>query len=253
MAKLLEWGSKEGESWYHARSSFLRLLLEKVIVLDYVGRFAGGQYFHRDHRGDPNARTPFVVVDPKLQRKALAFVENSLYKDDFFTFAPDFLNHLAPPRWWHTGTSFNMTYVSVVFPIHEYIGVLQWWQLSDRLSPYTLMRIYDAETQTSDAEKLTAAEYIQRIQECWKRPDPEKTRADAGQAAGFRHRRSLRAARGSGNAGPTPPAPCCRICTDDLAISRTSGRRSTRRSRSRRWISPRARTCGPANPGSSAC
>jgi hypothetical protein len=111
MTKLLEWGSKEGESWYHARSAFLRLLMTKVQVLDYVGRFAGGQYFHRDHRGDPNARTPFVLVDPKLERKALAFVEDSLYKDDFFTFAPDFLNHLAPPRWWHVGTSFNLSYI----------------------------------------------------------------------------------------------------------------------------------------------
>jgi hypothetical protein len=179
MAKLLEWASKDGESWYHARSAFLRLLMEKVMVLDYVGRYAGGQYFHRDHRGDPNARMPFVMVDPKLQRKALTFVENSLFKDDFFTFSPEFLNHLAPPRWWHTGTSFNLPFVTVVLPIHEYIGTLQWWQLTDRLSPYTLMRIYDAEMQTSDPEKLTAGEYIQRIQDvCWKETlDPEKNKS----------------------------------------------------------------------------
>jgi hypothetical protein len=179
MAKLLEWGSKEGESWYHARSAFLRLLMEKVMVLDYVGRFAGGQYFHRDHRGDPNARTPFVMVDPKLQHKALAFVENSLFQDDFFTFAPEFLNHLAPPRWWHTGTSFDLAFVSVVFPLHEYIGVLQWWQLSDRLSPYTLVRIYDGERQSSDPEKLTVAEYIQRLRDaCWKQTlDPQRNQS----------------------------------------------------------------------------
>jgi hypothetical protein len=179
MAKLLEWASKVGESWYHTRSAFLRLLMEKATVLDYVGRFAGGQYFQRDHRGDPEARVPFVMVDPKLQRKALAFTESTIFKDDFFTFPPDLLNHLAPPRWYHTGTSFNLSYVTVVFPIHEYIGVLQWWNLSDRLSPYTLMRIYDAETQTTDPEKLTAAEYIQRIQDaCWKDTvDPEKTKS----------------------------------------------------------------------------
>jgi hypothetical protein len=179
IAKLLDWGSRDGESWYHARAAFLRLLLEKVMVLDYVGRYAGGQYFHRDHRGDPNARTPFVMVDPKLQRKALTFVEDSLFKDEFFTFAPDFLNHLAPPRWYHTGTSFDMSYVTVAFPIHEYIGSLQWWHLSDRLSPYVLMRIYDAEMQTSDPEELTAAEYIQRIQDvCWKETlDPEKNKS----------------------------------------------------------------------------
>ncbi len=177
VAKILEWGAKEGESWYHTRSAFIRMLLEKVIVLDYVGRYAGGQYFHRDHRGDPNARVPFEVVESKLQRKAVTFVENSLFKDEFFMFSPELLNHLPPSRWWHAGTSFDMAFVMLDFPIHEYIGVLQWWHLTDRLAPYTLVRIYDAEMKTSDAEKLTVAGYLQQIQDaCWKETlDPEKS------------------------------------------------------------------------------
>jgi hypothetical protein len=60
MTKLLEWGSKEGESWYHARSAFLRLLMEKVTVLDYVGRYAGGQYFHRDPHPDRPGEKSFL-------------------------------------------------------------------------------------------------------------------------------------------------------------------------------------------------
>jgi hypothetical protein len=169
ISKILEWGSKDGESWYHARRSFVRLLFEKTFVLDYVGRFPGGQYFYRSHRADPNAPVPFDVVDAQLQRKALAFVADNLFEDEFFAFSPELLNHLAPSRWWHDGVSINMSFVIMDFPIHEYIGAMQWWHLYDRLYPYTLRRIYDAELKTSDPNKLTAVEYLKTIQDaCWK-------------------------------------------------------------------------------------
>jgi len=167
--EILKWGSKDGESWYHARRSFERLLYEKATVLDYVGRFPGGQYFHRSHRNDPNAHVPFKVVDSKLQREALNFVAENLFNDAFFTFSPEILNHLAPSRWWHEGTTFNLSFVTMDFPIHEYIATMQWWHLYDRLFPFTLRRIYDAELKTSDPQKLTVAEYLQTIQNaCWK-------------------------------------------------------------------------------------
>jgi hypothetical protein len=54
------------------------------------------------------------------------------------------------------------------FPIHNLIGILQWWNLFDRLYPNTLRRVYDAELKTDIADKLTVAEYLQRIQSaCW--------------------------------------------------------------------------------------
>lgn len=167
--EILKWGSKDGESWYHARRSFVRLLYEKASVLDYVGRFPGGQYFYRSHRNDPNAAVPFTVVDSKVQREALNFVAANLFNDDFFTFSPEILNHLAPSRWWHEGTTFDLSFVTMDFPIHEYIATMQWWHLYDRLFPFTIRRIYDAELKTSDPQKLTAAEYLKTIQDaCWK-------------------------------------------------------------------------------------
>lgn len=168
MNTLLDWAVKDGESWYHARNVFVRLLAEKVRVLDYVGRYAGGEYFSRSHRADPNVPAPFSAVEPMLQRKALDFVEKTLFEDRFFQFKPELLNHMAPPRWYHEGTMFNLDYVTVSFPVHEYIATLQWWNLSDRLFPQTLIRIYDAEMKTADPDKVTAAEYLQRIQRaCW--------------------------------------------------------------------------------------
>ncbi len=165
MGNILEWAVKDQESWYHLRNSFTRLLFEKTMVLDYVGRFIGGQYFSYSHRGDANAPAPFELVDAKTQRQALDFIEGHLFADEFFTFSPELLNHLAPSRWSHRGTWVSRT---MDFPIHRYIAILQWWNLGDRLAPNTLRRIHDAEMKTTDKDKLTVAEYLQRLRKaCW--------------------------------------------------------------------------------------
>lgn len=165
MDNILEWAVKDRESWYHLRRAYISLLVEKVFTIDYVGRYIGGQYTSRSHRGDPEALPPLVLVDPELQRKALAFIEESLYSDEFFSVSPEVLNHLAAPRWWHAGAYINFM---VDFPIHDLIGILQWWNLFDRLFPNTLRRIQDAEMKTTAKDKFTIAEYLQRIQRaCW--------------------------------------------------------------------------------------
>ena len=165
MKSILEWGVKDAESWYYLRSAFVALLREKASVLDYVGRYVGGQYFRRAHHGDPDAAAPFVLVEPARQRAALAFIEQSLFKDDFFAVPTDVLNHLAPHRWWHEGMSVSF---SMDFPMHDVISALQSSNLSDRLFPNTIRRIYDAELKSDAPDKLTAAEYLQRIQAaCW--------------------------------------------------------------------------------------
>jgi hypothetical protein len=165
MENILDWAVKDEESWYHLRRTFTSLLVEKAFVLDYVGRYIGGQYTSRSHRGDPDAPPPFEVVDPDRQREALAFIEQRIFSDDFFKFSPEVLNHLAAPRWWHAGTNISFT---VDYPIHDMIGLLQWWQLFDRLMPNTIRRIYDAELKTDAADKFTVAEYLQRLQKaCW--------------------------------------------------------------------------------------
>lgn len=159
---ILEWGAKEKESWYHVRAAFLTLWFEKANVLDYVGRYIGGQYFHRSHRGDPNAPPPFVNVEPELQRAALKFTAENLYRDEYFNVSPEVLNHLAAPRWWHDGTSISFV---VDFPIHDFISTLQWWNLVDRFFPATLRRIQDNELRSTDAGKLTVAEYVRTLQQ----------------------------------------------------------------------------------------
>jgi hypothetical protein len=161
MADVLKWSVKDGESWYHMRQAFTHLMFEKVGVLDYVGRYVGGQYTNRNHRGDPDEKAPLELVEPALQRQAMAFIEETLFSDQFFAMSPDVLNHLTSPRWYHEGANINVT---VDFPVHEYIGMLQWWNLFDRLMPNTIRRIQDAELKTASNDKFTASEYVQRLQ-----------------------------------------------------------------------------------------
>ena len=174
---VLKWAVKEGESWYYLRQSFVRLLFEKTLVLDYVGRYIGGQYTSRDHRGDPNARPPFRLVEPDRQREALAFIEQNLFQDSFFSFPPELLNHLTTPRWAHAGAYVDYT---VDFPIHEFISFMQWWNLFDRLHPGVLRRVHDAELKATGETKFTVAEYLQRMQmACWSDVSQDRARQGA--------------------------------------------------------------------------
>ncbi len=175
MDNLLQWGVKDGESWYHLRQAFFSLLYEKAFVYDYVGRYIGGQYTSRSHRGDPDAAPPFELVPAEQQREALKFITDSLYSDKFFAFSPEVLNHLTMPRWWHEGAYVDFR---VDFPAHQVISMLQWWNLFDRLFPNTLRRIHDAELKNPSADRLTAAEYVQAIKKaCWSGLDPAKAKS----------------------------------------------------------------------------
>jgi len=128
----------------------------------------GGQYFHRDHVGDPDARPAFVPVEPDAQREALKLISETLFADSFFTqvISPELLNQLAPHRWWHFGMRPS---ARPDYPIHEMISLLQWWTLSDILAPPVLTRIYDAELKTTGEDKFTCAELVRSVRdEIWK-------------------------------------------------------------------------------------
>jgi hypothetical protein len=165
MDNILDWAVKEGESWYYLRQSFITLLFEKVRVLNYVGKYIGGQYTTRAHRGDIDAKPPFVLVDAAKQRGALEFISENLFNDSFFDISPELLNHLAASRWVHSGASIDMM---IDFPIHRIIGLFQWMNLSKRMFPNILRRIQDAEMKTTSEDKFTVAEYLQLVQNaCW--------------------------------------------------------------------------------------
>jgi len=157
-----DWAIQDGESRYYLTRAFNNILFEKARNFEYLGRLVGGQYFHRDHKGDPDQRPVFVPVDPETQRKALALLKQTLFNDAFFRYDPTLLNNLSPHRWWHFGMEPTQR---MDYPIHAMITLLQWWTLSDLCSPPVLQRIYDGELKTGDGDRFTAAEFIATLRD----------------------------------------------------------------------------------------
>ncbi len=171
LKNLPDWAVRKGEPRYFLREAFESIWFERARNFQYLARVIGGQYFHRDHVGDPDARPAFVPVDPDAQREALKLLSETLFADSFFTrvISPELLNLLAPHRWYH----FGMTPPARTdYPIHERINLLQWWTLSDILAPPVLRRVYDAELKTTGEDRFTCAELVRTLRdEIWKELD----------------------------------------------------------------------------------
>jgi predicted Zn-dependent protease len=162
LPNVMDWAIKDGEARYFARQAFQTLWFEKARNFEFAARLIGGQHFHRHHKGDPDARPAFELVDPEAQRRALRWLGETLFDDAFFRTDADLLNKLAPSRWSHFRSSPD---IRLDFPIHDWIGMMQWWTLADIASPPVLQRIYDAELKSDADNKYTAAEHIRKLRD----------------------------------------------------------------------------------------
>jgi hypothetical protein len=161
-ANVLTWAAREGEPRYYITQAFNTLLAQKGRNFQYVARLVGGQHFHRDNVGDPNARAAFVLVDPATQRAALKLLRDTVLCDSFVGVTPEILNNLAAPRWsdWAGSAPPRIDY-----PIHDRVLSIQLATLIDLCSPPTLQRVYDAELKCADPERMTAAELITSVRD----------------------------------------------------------------------------------------
>ncbi len=158
---LIDQMTEEGEGYQRVRRAFNILLSMKGSAMHFAARFIGGLYTHRDHRGDPDARPPFVVVEPKKQREALTLLEKEVFAPDAYDFPPNLYNHLAPSKWNHWGVDHLKR---ADYPVHEIILNWQDQILSQLLSSTTLDRLLDSELKVPVGEDaFTAAELLERL------------------------------------------------------------------------------------------
>ncbi|MHC4652923.1 MAG: zinc-dependent metalloprotease, partial [Planctomycetota bacterium] len=94
--ELLDRAVEDGQSWHLLRQAYEQLLGEQVGALRVAGRYLGGVYVHRDHKGDPAARDPLVPVEADKQRQALAFLIDNAFSDQAFDLRPEVLHGQAP-------------------------------------------------------------------------------------------------------------------------------------------------------------
>ena len=142
--KIADKVTKEGMGYQRVRRAFGSLLYEHGFTMYLASRYIGGQYHHRDHRGDANGRLPFVPVPAAKQREALQFIKDHALSDKAFSFSPELLNSLAITRWsdWG-GDSWNS--LRFDYPVHSVILRNQTLILERMLYPSVLSRVQDAE------------------------------------------------------------------------------------------------------------
>jgi hypothetical protein len=152
---------KEGDSYERARQAVSVLLHNHAQAMFFASRFIGGTYVNRDHRGDANAKAPFVVVEADKQREAMKLLEENVFNDKPFQFPPELYGYLAPTRWdhWGSGVPSRTDYAA-----HETVAILQDRILDKLLSSLTLTRLHDAELKVpADQDAFTAAELMDRL------------------------------------------------------------------------------------------
>ena len=153
--------TEEGDGFQQARRAFGVLLATHGQAMHLASRYISGLSVTRSHKGDAEAKAPFVVVDPEKQRSAMALLVEQVFSDKPFQFPPELYNHLAASRWRHWG---ERMLPRTDYPVHEVILMWQDRVLLQLLSSYTLERLHDSEMKVpDDQDAFTTAELIEGL------------------------------------------------------------------------------------------
>jgi hypothetical protein len=153
----------KGEGYQRARLAFNVLLMQYGNGAHLTANFIGGEHVHRDHRGDPGARDPFVPVKADKQREALKFLQEHVLSEKHFQFSPRLLRRLGADRWLHWGNEMNAM-GSVDYRLYDRILNIQRIVLRHVFDPSVLGRIQNNALKADKDEKpLTIAEVFRSV------------------------------------------------------------------------------------------
>src|SRR4029077_9124465 len=117
LKNIRKWGEKNAQPRHYLLRAYQMVMMEKTRNMLYVSRVPGGEYFNRNRLGDPDAKPPIVLVDPKQQRDAIKMLSNTIFSDSYFTSDPELLNQLVPTREWGLNGLGGVS-MRVDYPIH---------------------------------------------------------------------------------------------------------------------------------------
>ena len=158
MSDLIDRVVKTGDGYSRARHAFEMLFSDHTLAMSFVAKYIGGVSVYRNHKGDPNARSPYVGVDPKKQREALQFLDSEVFGVDAYRFPTKLYDYLGSSHWSHWGMHEQ---ARPDFPIHQIVLQGQTAVLNQILSPATLSRIIDSELKTpAKQDAFTAPELL---------------------------------------------------------------------------------------------
>jgi hypothetical protein len=164
LPKLADTAVDKGEGYQRLRTAFDRLLRQYGNAAALSAKFVGGEALYRDHKGDPNARDPFVPVAAAKQREALRFLQEQVLTDKPFDFPPDLLRKLAADRWLHWGNEGAMR--AVDYPLNARVLGIQRVALDELFDPATLRRVQDiAHKAPKGEDPLAVADIFRAVTE----------------------------------------------------------------------------------------
>jgi hypothetical protein len=153
---------EKGEGYQRARVAFSKMLQQYGNAAYLAAQFVAGEHVNRDHKGDANARDPFVPVPSARQREALKFLQERILTDKPFGFPPELLRKLAADRWLHWGNE-HAFMGGVTFPLNDRILGIQRVCLVELLHDQTLDRLQDQAAKSDQGGCLTIAEVMRAL------------------------------------------------------------------------------------------
>ncbi len=90
-----------GNSYQDVRTGMLVTLDDWYQSAEFATHYIGGEYFSRNHRGDPGSVAPFQPVARTDERRAFDLLAKDVFADDAFAFPPALLQRLGADRFTH--------------------------------------------------------------------------------------------------------------------------------------------------------
>jgi hypothetical protein len=165
--RLIEEYVKKGDSWSKLREGYELTLGLQSRSANMMSGWVGGAFVNREKKGDKSDQSPVEVVPAADQRAALAFVLESIFRDESYALSPELLTKLTVD-FMRAGFGSDPTW-----PVHDRILSIQSSTLTNLMNPTTLRRVYDNEFRVpTDQDALTLPELLRSVTgEIWSELD----------------------------------------------------------------------------------
>ncbi len=131
---------RRGDSYESTRYGMLVAMNNWYRSATFATHYIGGEYFTRNHRGDPKEKPPFVPVARSDERRAFAMLTKYVFADDAFAYPPSLLQRLGADRFSHWQSDPNAS-GRLDLPVDEFAEAYQAILLRQMWQPTVLARL----------------------------------------------------------------------------------------------------------------
>ncbi|HZV79496.1 MAG TPA: zinc-dependent metalloprotease [Candidatus Binatus sp.] len=114
----------------------------------YATTYMGGEYFTRNHKNDPNAKTPFIPMPRAYERQAYDLLDKYVFGEEAFGISPLLLNSMGTTRYNHWQADPNEI-GRLDFPLEVSITNFQQLVLRRMFQPNVMARLDSMELRTT--------------------------------------------------------------------------------------------------------